>query len=117
MKKTYYLLLCFFILSLTFSCDKIEKDNFTDPNATFPWLGKKVLVEDFTGYKCTNCPAAATELHNIEEFYPDKVIGIAIHAGSFAKPGGVFVTDFRTDEGNEITDFFRPRRLSNRHGQ
>ena len=51
MKKTYYLLLSLFMLSLTFSCDVIEKDNFTDPNADFPWLGKKVLIEDFTGYK------------------------------------------------------------------
>ena len=41
MKKTYYLFLSLFILSLTFSCDVIEKDNFTDPNAGFPWLGKK----------------------------------------------------------------------------
>ena len=49
MKKTYYLFLSLFILSLTFSCDVIEKDNFTDPNADFPWLGKKVLIEDFTG--------------------------------------------------------------------
>jgi thiol-disulfide isomerase/thioredoxin len=108
MKKTYYLFLSLFILSLTFSCDVIEKDNFTDPNAGFPWLGKKVLIEDFTGFKCTNCPDASAELHKIEELYPDKVIGIAIHAGSFAEPSGVFVTDFRTNEGNEITDFFGP---------
>ena len=51
MKKTYYLFLSLFMLSLTFSCDVIEKDNFTDPNAGFPWLGKKVLIEDFTGYQ------------------------------------------------------------------
>ena len=108
MKKNYYLLLSLFLISLAFSCDTIEKDNFTDPNAGFPWLGKKALVEDFTGYKCTNCPAASAELHTIEELYPDKVIGIAIHAGSFAQPSGVFETDFRTNEGNEITEFFGP---------
>ena len=73
---------------------------------TFAFLArKKVLIEDFTGFKCANCPDASSELHKIEEIYPDKVIGIAIHAGSFAEPSGVFVTDFRTDEGNEITDF------------
>ena len=67
MKKNYYLLLSLFLVSLSFSCDTIENDNFTDPNAGFPWLGKKVLVEDFTGYKCTNCPAASAELYTIEE--------------------------------------------------
>ena len=78
MKETYYLFLSLFILSLTFSCDVIEKDNFTDPNAGFSWLGKKVLIEDFTGFKCTNCPQASKELKNIEELYPEKVVGIAM---------------------------------------
>jgi len=108
MKKAYYLFLSFFILSLTFSCDIIDKDNFTDPNAGFPWLGKKVLIEDFTGYKCTNCPQASTELKNIEELYPEKVVGIAIHAGFFSQPSGDFITDFRTTGGNELADFFEP---------
>ena len=108
MKQTYYIFLSLLLLSLTFSCDTIEKDNFTDPGASFPWLGKKVLIEDFTGYKCTNCPAASTELHTIEELYTDKVIGIAVHAGFFAQPSGVFVTDFRTDEGEELVEFFEP---------
>ncbi len=108
MKKTYYLFLSLFILSLTFSCDVIEKDNFTDPEAGFPWLGKKVLIEDFTGYKCTNCPQASSELKTIEELYPGKVVGIAIHAGFFAQPSGNFITDFRTTGGNELADFFEP---------
>jgi len=108
MKKNYYLLLSLFILSLTFSCDVIEKDNFTDPEADFPWVGKKVLIEDFTGYKCTNCPQASSELKTIEELYPGKVVGIAIHAGFFAQPSGDFITDFRTTEGNELADFFEP---------
>jgi len=108
MKKKYYLLLSLFILSLTFSCDVIEKDNFTDPEADFPWVGKKVLIEDFTGYKCTNCPQASSELKTIEELYPGKVVGIAIHAGFFAQPSGDFITDFRTTEGNELADFFEP---------
>ena len=120
MKKNNLFFLGVLILSLSFSCDTIEKDNFTDPNASFPWLGKKVLVEDFTGYKCTNCPAASTELHNIEELYPDKVIGIALHAGFFAIPGGVFETDFRTEEGEELAEFFStesyPIGMVNRQG-
>ncbi|MBJ60167.1 MAG: hypothetical protein CMP64_06285 [Flavobacteriales bacterium] len=107
MKKTY-LSLSLLIISLTFSCDVIEKDNFTDPNANFPWLGKKVLIEDFTGYKCTNCPQASSELKTIEELYPEKVVSIAIHAGFFAQPSGNFITDFRTTAGNELAGFFEP---------
>ena len=108
MKKIYYLILSLFIVSLTFSCDVIEKDNFTDPNAGFPWLGKKVLIEDFTGYKCANCPQASSELKTIEELFPEKVVSIAIHAGFFSQPSGDFITDFRTTGGNELADFFEP---------
>jgi thiol-disulfide isomerase/thioredoxin len=108
MKKTYFLFLSLLTLGFFISCDKIEKDNFTDPDASFPWLGKKVLIEDFTGVKCPNCPDASNELKAIEELYPDKVIGIALHAGFFAKPGGVFETDFRTEGGEELAEFFSP---------
>ena len=67
-----------------------------------------MLIEDFTGYKCTNCPQASKELKNIEELYPEKVVGIAIHAGFFSQPSGDFITDFRTTGGNELADFFEP---------
>ena len=45
---------------------------------------------------------------NIEELYPEKVVGIAIHAGFFSQPSGDFITDFRTTGGNELADFFEP---------
>lgn len=47
---------------------------------------RRVLIEDFTGHTCPNCPAAAVTLHNIQNLYPDQVMGIAIHTGWFAEP-------------------------------
>lgn len=110
MKKTS-LLLPLLALFLLFSCDKIETTDFLQggtPIIDTNSVVKKVLIEDFTGYKCTNCPDASSELHTIEDLYTNKVIAIGIHTGFFAKPSGVFETDFRTSEGDELGAFFGP---------
>ena len=45
---------------------------------------RAVLVEDFTGQKCKNCPDATNELHDILEAYgEDNIIPVAIHCGKF----------------------------------
>lgn len=38
-----------------------------------------VLIEDYTGHKCNNCPNAATIAHNIHENNPDRVFVASIH--------------------------------------
>jgi hypothetical protein len=48
---------------------------------------KKVLVEDYTGHTCGNCPAAARMLNDtIKPLYGDRLIVLGIHAGYFAEP-------------------------------
>ena len=45
---------------------------------------RAVLVEDFTGQKCVNCPNATNVLHEILEAYgEDNIIPVAIHCGPF----------------------------------
>ncbi len=115
MKKTQKILSIFGILTLFFvtSCDEVsqpfEKNNNgeTQINKDAP----RVLLEEFTGYKCINCPRAARMLHGLmENTYKDNVILVAFHAGNFAKPdkkkSGHFKYDFRTKVGNELNDFF-----------
>ncbi len=94
------------------ACDKIESTDFlqgeTGGEIDTTTFVQKVLIEDFTGFLCTNCPSASTELHTIENLFEDKIIGIGIHAGFFAQPAGIFTTDFRTEAGNELASFFGP---------
>lgn len=98
------------------SCDKIKapyalarhgniKDTVMDWDTVVPV--KRVLLEDYTGHKCPNCPAAATIAHGQEALYSGKLIGLAVHAGYYAIPGsGEFAADFRTTAGEEWnTDF------------
>lgn len=44
---------------------------------------RAVLIEDFTGQKCVNCPDAHKTIEALEEQYADKVIAVSIHAGAF----------------------------------
>lgn len=66
----------------------------------------KVLVEDYTGHKCPNCPQAAVSVKKLEETFHDSVICIAVHADFFAKPDSKYPEDFRTDAGEKYAVTF-----------
>ena len=124
MKK--YLILISTILIIT-SCDIEEGPFITDYNA-YVNPEKKVLIEDFTGHLCPNCPDAAEELEAIKSIYPDQIIGLAIHVSTtFARPypasqDPLFQYDFRTQWGDEIDNYYAisdgglPKGMINRIG-
>ena len=57
---------------------------------------KNVLIEDFTGQQCMNCPNATVAIEQMQERYgADRVIAVALHSGPF----GVG-TPLRTDDGD-----------------
>ena len=133
MKKIKYIIATLFgilLFNIT-SCDIIEGpyliDNNTNPADTNTFV-KKVLIEDFTGHRCPNCPAAAEELVSLQDFYGDRVIGIAIHPSSpaFSTPSPLtassYTYDFRTQFGDDIDNIFEittvglPRGMVNRTG-
>ena len=112
-----YFILIFGILLYFTSCDIVETPymnneniNPIDTNSTS--YVKKVLIEDFTGHKCPNCPAAANEIEAIHNIYDDQIIAIAIHVSSaFARPDNPsqstkYLYDFRTIWGDDLDNFF-----------
>jgi len=68
---------------------------------------KKVLLEEFTGVRCVNCPQAQTEIKNLqsEGVYGENLIAVAYHAGFFSSPYEESQFDFRTAAGEEILNF------------
>ena len=123
MKK--YILILFSIL-IIISCDKVERPYITDADSYIN-SDKKVLIEDFTGHLCTNCPDAAREISAINDLYPGQIIALAIHTGiTFARPYSAsqidYQYDFRTKWGEEwdnifgVSDLGLPRGLVNRIG-
>lgn len=64
---------------------------------------KHVLLEDYTGVKCVNCPAAGEIALDLQKRYDHKVIVLGVHAGAMAM---VPAFDLRTLEGEEWWKFF-----------
>lgn len=75
---------------------------------------RKVLVEEFTGHRCGNCPRGAETIANLEATYGEQVIGIAHHTFNLPQfteplpndtstnPELHYLYDFRTQESLEI---------------
>ena len=66
---------------------------------------KKVIVEKFTGHKCSNCPDASITLNELKEFYSNNIISIAIHPGNlieFTNTDDNYPYDFTTESGDII---------------
>jgi len=118
MRSVYKFLLGIIFISVIFyACDKVDEPYI---NENVPWVptGKKVLLEDFTGHKCVNCPGAAILAHELQDQYKDHLVVIAIHAGYFAQPSasGDYAYDFRTPTGDELDNFFGVSALGNPKG-
>lgn len=120
MRTLTFISILFLLLSLT-SCDIIDapfeetnnnggnNNNDTAALVAGPYK-RKVLLEEFTGFKCGNCPRAADKIADmLKTGYEDKIVVVSIHAGSLAVPdntGTEFRTDFRTPEGNTLNTAF-----------
>lgn len=58
-----------------------------------------MLIKDFTGVRCVNCPAAAEYAHSLQQqLGEDRIFIMSVHAGYMATPVGSF-PDFTTPEG------------------
>lgn len=113
------LILLIFSVIIT-ACDVIEEP-YTKPvdnNGNGEEVLQKVLLEEFTGHQCPNCPAAAKEASDLHDYYGDRFIIIAYHAGWFARTTADFPTDYRTAIGEEFNSFFQvtsyPKGMINR---
>ena len=118
-----------FTLSLVYltSCDKIEGNHFqplcaTDTAYTFPIDNTsnvyRVLLEDYTGHTCGNCPTAANIIYNtLVPTYGGNLVVIGVHAGFFAipcppasrppaSPVGSYSEDLNTAAGTAWYNFF-----------
>jgi len=75
---------------------------------------RKVLIEDFTGHLCQNCPDAAVVAARLHDLYGDQLIIVGVHAGpdvfvapaSPPNPDGSYSTDFRTAAGDAYAQSF-----------
>ena len=68
---------------------------------------QRVLLEDYTGHQCGNCPRAARKATELGSQHGDRLVLVATHAGYYAElQPPLYTYDFRTPAGDQLnTDF------------
>lgn len=90
------------------SCDNIDENDRYKPVAK-PTSAKRLLIQEFTGNRCTNCPKGAAAIHSIQESYPGQVIAVGLHpegGGPNTRPIGD--QDFRCEEAQVMFEYYLP---------
>ena len=112
MKKTIYILA---IIGLMFgACDKIEAPYLEEVGSTGGGPGpvekaRKILLEEFTGHICVNCPEATLWAQDLKAIYGEQLILLSMHAGSLSVPfSSPYDADYRTQTGTSIFNFYDP---------
>lgn len=121
MKKYIFITLTFGLAISISSCDFVtvpdQLGSVTDTSSTT--VVRKVLVEDYTGHKCTACPAAAIVANSLIAANGENVVVIGVHAGFFANPmttGTQYLKDFRTTAGTTYDTYFGISSIGNPNG-
>ena len=124
----HYLVYFISIIVLFSSCDIVEEpfvityevsdscdaQTFVE-NSQIP--KQKVLLEDYTGHQCGNCPRAAEMAHILKDsIYGDQLIILTVHAGWFSRTSDDYPTDYSTEVGNDWDAFFGNSAAGNPNG-
>ena len=81
-------------------------------------IKKNILIEDFTGQRCINCPNASKTIHQLQEVYGnDRIIAVALHGGlmSLPAPAGLATTESQEYNTKWNVDSW-PKGMINRQG-
>lgn len=128
MKKiSFKIIIVVLTIAFFIKCDFVHNANpVLEPSATINLdttkVYRKILIEDYTGHKCGNCPRAADTLNYLHHKYGDKIVSLAVHAGGFATVNPNYPTDLRSTSGNDYDNAFgfatagNPNGLVNREG-
>lgn len=106
--KIYTILLSASFLGFLASCDDVKIEDRYEP-VERPNVSKVMLIQEFTGDLCVNCPKGAAAIHTIQEAFPGQVIAVGLHpegGGPNTEPIGD--QDFRCEEAQVMYEFYKP---------
>lgn len=69
---------------------------------------RQVLIEEFTGVRCVQCPAGSAEIETLLAIHGERLVAVSIHAGDFSPPFPQSLFDFRTPEGDGLINLLGP---------
>ncbi len=103
----FIFLLPLVMMAVLTACDHIDEDErliYVKPVS----VGRNVLIEDFTGQRCVNCPNATDEIEKlIGQYGADNVIAVGIHSGPFAKSVKGVPYSLYTETGDEYFNYWK----------
>lgn len=103
MKKIVVL---FFPLFLCFGCNEIPIGLGSGAGGPVSAeVVKKVLIEEFTGVRCVNCPAGSEFIEELLDLHDDRLVAVSIHAGEWADSFDESTHEFNTVDGDRILNF------------
>lgn len=116
-KRGSFLFLIGLLLFLGFTSCKKKRTGIApvdDPSDTVGRVeasfSKAVLLVEFKGHKCGNCPAGTEIGQQIKSTYGSRVVVVSAHVGTLAQPQpaatGKYIYDFRTALTDEWDDKF-----------
>ena len=82
------------------SCSNIAEDERFIPGEMVGGGGKNILIEDFTGQNCVNCPLAMEELEKMHNTFGEKIIAVGVYGGPFGKSATGKYYPLTTDLGD-----------------
>ncbi|MBK9108903.1 MAG: Omp28-related outer membrane protein [Saprospiraceae bacterium] len=104
MKNKKVIALSFILTLCLSSCSDWEQTvNLPDNNAVES--KRVVLLEEFTGVSCVNCPAGIAISNAIADAYPNNVVLVGIHSRFLAQPATKGQVDLRLPDAQSIEDF------------
>lgn len=105
MRKTTILMIL--ALMTLAACDEVSEQDrlvYVKP----PEVARCTVIEDFTGQRCVNCPAASLEIEKLQEHYgTDTLIAVGIHSGPFGKMPNGRLLSLATETGNQYYDYWK----------
>lgn len=110
------------VLTACSHIDEADRLIYVEPEYTKPdAVPRVVLLEDFTGQRCTNCPKGTEVIEKLQEQYGDTAfIAVGIHSGPLGFKGNATTLGLATELGDEYYNHwgfeYQPVGLVNRQG-
>lgn len=106
--KKFFPLVALAVLSL-FSCDDVKEEERWIESVGSADVKRNVLIEDFTGQDCVNCPNAAAVVKNLQDkltvaYGKSPVIAVAIHGGGMKIKPDTNPRGLHTAQGDEYNE-------------
>lgn len=108
MKQTLIIILLAYLISLNACQEQCPLLSSTPTDTTQATQQKNILIEEFTGVKCVQCPEGHQIAETIANSNPGRVEVVSIHSGFYAVPFPFSLYNFKIPEGTAIENYIGP---------